>query len=226
MLTNDKRLVRAARRGDHKAFTNLVQLHFRPAYLLALKVTRDPEDAREVVQESLFKAYLHLSQFQEEARFSTWLGRITLNEALMRIRRRAPLVLLSLDDKISPVDGHSLPSGIPDERLDPESACRSAESRRIVHRAIHSLAPHYRSVFILRHVQDFSTRETAEILRLSVTTVKTRLRRARSELRRRLHDFHESGCRGRLPANRWRNCNAQGPVERSKTRSSRVRLGA
>jgi RNA polymerase sigma-70 factor, ECF subfamily len=226
MLTNDMRLVRAAQRGNHRAFTNLVQGHFQAAYLLALKVTRDPEDAREVVQESLFKAYLHLRQFQGEARFSTWLGRITLNEALMCIRRRTPLVLVSLDAKISPGDEHNLPSGIPDRRQDPESASRFAESRRIVHRAIHSLAPHYRSVFILRHIHDCSTRETAEILGLSVTTVKTRLRRARSELRRRLHNFHESGRRGRLPANRWRNCNSQGPVERSKTHSSRVCLAA
>lgn len=195
MLTNDVRLVKAAREGDQNAFTSLVRKHQQPAYLLALKLMRDPEDAHEVVQESLFKAYLHLDQFQGDAKFSTWLGRITLNEALMCIRRRPAGEEVSLDDELSPSAAVPVRSRLHDKEPDPERAFRHAEFRRIVRGAVSRLAPNYRQVFVLRHLEECSTRETAEILGLTVTAVKTRLRRARVELHRRLHPFFESDFR-------------------------------
>lgn len=195
MLTNDVRLVRAARKGDQDAFASLVRKHKQPAYLLALKLIRDPEDAREVVQESLLKAYLHLDQFQGNSRFSTWLGRITLNEALMRIRRRPVREEIPLDEGATGTPANPLSARLRDEAPDPERAFRQAEFRWIIRGAIAKLTPPYRQVFVLRHLEDCSTRETAEILGLTVTAVKTRLRRARVELHRRLHTFYKSGCR-------------------------------
>jgi RNA polymerase sigma-70 factor, ECF subfamily len=195
MLTNDVRLVKAALNGEQNAFTSLVRKHQRPAYLLALKLIRDPEDAREVVQESFLKAYLHLDQFQGDARFSTWLGRITLNEALMRIRRRPGREEISLDEEAPDMSSLPLSVRLRDMGLDPEAAVRRAEIRHVVRGAIAKLTPPYRQVFVLRHLEECSTRETAEILGLTVTAVKTRLRRARVELHRRLHPFYKSGCR-------------------------------
>ncbi len=195
MLTNDVRLVEAARNGDQDAFTSLVRKHNQPAYLLALKLIRDPEDAREIVQESFLKAYLHLDQFQGDSRFSTWLGRITLNEALMRIRRRPIRDEIPLDEGSPGPAVPPLAARLRDTGPDPERTFRRAEVRRIVRGAIAKLTPPYRQVFVLRHLEDCSTRETAEILGLTVTAVKTRLRRARVELHRRLHTFYKSGCR-------------------------------
>jgi RNA polymerase sigma-70 factor, ECF subfamily len=226
MLTNDMRLVKAAQKGDYKAFTSLVRKHSQTIYLMALKLIRDPEDAREVVQESFLKAYLYMSQFQGEARFSTWLGRIACNEALMRIRRRPPLEPVSLNQMVSPFDDIPLGSQIEDERPDPESAWRLAELRQVVHRAIRTLAPRYRKVVILRHIQDRSTRETAEILGLSVTAVKSRLRRARCELRRRLYIFHESGCRVSLPDSAWQSCKSRSFKSGSQAHSWERELAA
>ncbi len=220
MLTNDMRLVLAAQRGDRKAFTSLVRKHSPTLHLLALKLIHDPEDAREIVQDSLLKAYLHLSQFQGEARFSTWLGRITLNEALMRIRRRPQQEVASLEAHVSSLDQHPLASRIEDKHPDPEDVCRRAELGQIVRRAIHKLPPPYRSVFVLRHIQDYSTRETAEILGVSVTAVKTRLRRARVELRRRLHSLYPSGYReGRREFGRSR-CRSRGAFDQRQGRFS------
>jgi RNA polymerase sigma-70 factor, ECF subfamily len=195
MLTNDERLVKAAQDGDSDAFTSLVRTYEQPAYLLALKLIREPEDAREVVQESLLKAYLHIDQFQGNARFSSWLGRITLNEALMRIRQRSAGETVSLDEEISTSAPIPLRAQLRDTALDPERAFRRAEFRRVVRRAVAKLTPPYRQVFVLRHLEECSTQETAEILGLTITAVKTRLRRARAELHRRLHPFYESGCR-------------------------------
>lgn len=226
MLTNDMRLVKAAQNGDPNAFTNLVRKNSQAIYLMALRLVHDPEDAREVVQDSFFKAYLHLRQFQGEARFSTWLGRITLNEALMRIRRQPERAQVSLDDRVSISDEQPLASRLEDAQPDPENSYQRAEFRRTLHRAIYRLAPPYRKVFILRHVQDFSTRETAEILGLSVMAVKTRLRRARVELRRRLLGFHESGYRDSLAKRGGRRCKPRSAAFQSKTRSSGRELAA
>jgi RNA polymerase sigma-70 factor, ECF subfamily len=206
MLTNEMRLVKAARKGNQEAFANLVRHHRQSIYMMALRLIRDPEDAQEVVQESLLKAYLHLGQFQGEARFSTWLGRITLNETLMRIRRRPPQDPISLDESGFPFEEHPLISQIADGNPEPEATCRNAELRSVVHRVVRTLAPRYRNVFVLRLIHDYSTRETAEILGLSATTVKTRLRRARVELRRRLKPFYASGCREGLAAFAARTC--------------------
>lgn len=225
MLTNDMRLVLAAQKGDPMAFTSLVRKHGPSLHLLALKLIRDPEDAREVVQESLLKAYLHISQFQGEARFSTWLGRIALNEALMRIRRKPPHEFASLDENISSHDDHPLVSRIEDNAPSPEYTCQRAEVGGILAQAIRKLAPHYRNVFVLRHVQDYSTRETAEILGVSVTAVKTRLRRARVELRRRLHKFYESDYRAERRDRCSSGCKSRGSFEGGGERIT-GRLGA
>jgi RNA polymerase sigma-70 factor, ECF subfamily len=217
MLTNDMRLVKAARKGDPKAFTNLVRAHSPALRILALRLIRDPEDACEVVQESLLKAFVHLHQFQGEARFSTWLTRIALNEAFMRIRCRPPGTALSLDDPVSTVSNQQFATQLEDGEPGPEGLCLRAELRRTLFRAIDSLAPRYRMVFVLRHVEEFSTRETAEILGLSVTAAKTRLRRARAELRRRLHAFYVSGWRICPPVKDRPPCQ---PRSRSRVRDS------
>lgn len=195
MLTNEMGLVRAARKGNHDAFTSLIRHHERTIYLLAIRVIHDPEDAREVVQDSLLKAFIHLHQFQGQARFSTWLTRIALNEALMRIRRKPAREDVSLEEQAFSPSASSLDRYLEDGHPDPESACQRTESESILARAINTLAPAYRDVFVLRHLREYSTRETAEILGISVTAVKTRLRRARLQLRRALSEFYRSGCR-------------------------------
>lgn len=185
-LTTELRLVKAARHGDQEAFASLVRQQGRRIYLLALRILRRPEDAEEVVQESLWKAYSKLEQFQGESRFSTWLARITLNEALMHLRKLPAREEISLEEMTAPSGESAAPTQMRDQAPNPEEACASRELRRTVRDAVARLQQPYRTVVAMRSLEEFTTAETAQLLGLSPTGVKTRLRRARLRLRQRL----------------------------------------
>ena len=181
-------LVRAAKTGDDKAFGELVRRYDRNVFRIAQHITQNREDAEDVVQDAFLKAYTNLQQFQEQSKFYTWLVRIAVNEALMKLRRRRPERVVSLDEEIQTEDD-SVPREVADWAPNPEQNYNQAELREILSRTIQGLPPGFRTVFILRDVEGLSTEETAEALELSIPAVKSRLLRARLQLRERLNRF-------------------------------------
>ena len=181
-------LVRAAKGGDDGAFNELVRRYDRNVFRIAQHITQNREDAEDVVQDAFLKAYTNLQQFQEQSKFYTWLVRIAVNEALMKLRRRRPERTVSLDEDIQ-VGEDSVPREVADWSPNPEQNYNQAELREILTRTIQGLPPGFRTVFILRDVEGLSTEETADALELSIPAVKSRLLRARLQLRERLNRF-------------------------------------
>ncbi len=181
-------LVRAAKGGDDGAFNQLVKRYDRNVFRIAQHITQNREDAEDVVQDAFLKAYTNLQQFQEQSKFYTWLVRIAVNEALMKLRRRRPERTVSLDEEIQTGED-SVPREVADWSPNPEQNYNQAELREILTKTIQGLPPGFRTVFILRDVEGLSTEETADALELSIPAVKSRLLRARLQLRERLNRF-------------------------------------
>jgi RNA polymerase sigma-70 factor (ECF subfamily) len=180
----DSQLVKRAKKGDGDAFGELVIRYQNKIYRLARRMTETDEDAEDVLQEAFVKAYRSLKGFKERSKFSTWLYRITVNLALMKLRKRK-LDSVSLDEPVPTGDG-AVQRDIEDDSPDPLEQLISTESTEILDRAIAELPPHYRAVFVLRHVEGLSTKETANVLGKTVPGVKSLLHRTRVELRAKL----------------------------------------
>src|SRR6266853_4019013 len=187
-VSEEMQLVRAAKQGDDKAFEELVRRYDRNVFRIAQHITQNREDAEDVVQDAFLKAYGNLNQFQEQSKFYTWLVRIAVNEALMKLRRRRPERMVSLDEEVKTEDD-SVPREVADWSPNPEQQYNQAELKEILSKTIQGLPPSFRTVFVLRDVEGLSTEETAEALDLSIPAVKSRLLRARLQLRERLNRF-------------------------------------
>ena len=155
----------------------------------------DHEDAEEVVQEAFLKSFQNLNNFQEQSKFYTWLVRIAVNEALMKLRRRRTGKLVSLDEDVQ-TEEDSVPREVADWSPNPEQLYTQAELRDILQKTIQGLPPSFRTVFVLRDVEGLSTEETAEALDLSIPAVKSRLLRARLQLRNRLTKYFRQRAKG------------------------------
>ncbi len=187
-LANEGVLVRRAQAGDHEAFTALVRQYERHIYRLALNITRDPSDAEEVLQEAFLKAYSNLKSFQGEARFYTWLVRIAVNEALMKLRkRRAAPAMVALDEPVTDGEDQEIRRELADWGDNPEQRFGNVEMRELLSAAIESLELPYRMVLMLRDIEELSTEETAKTLGISIPAAKSRLLRARLMLRNKLN---------------------------------------
>ena len=179
-------LVRKAQAGDQSAFARLIGPHMRETYHVALKITHNREDAEDVSQQALLNAYTHMDQFQGNSRFSTWLTRIAINEALMKVRkRRSEDHYLSYDDGqedgANPVD--MLRAA---DTFDPDVLYTRAENQRVLREAIGGLRVTSQVVISLLGLEERRTKEAAKVLNLSQSAVKTRLARARQQLRESL----------------------------------------
>ncbi len=181
-------LVAQAREGDAGAFGELVRRYEGKIFRLAQHVTQNREDAEDVLQETFMKAYEHLDQFHGDSKFYTWIVRIAVNQALMKLRRRKTDKSVSLDETIDTGEDTILREVAAWDE-DPEQRFSREELGQILDSAIQSLEPPYRSVFVLRDIEELSTEETAEALDLSVPAVKSRLLRARLQLREKLTRF-------------------------------------
>jgi RNA polymerase sigma-70 factor (ECF subfamily) len=181
-------LVHAAQQGDIAAFEALVKRYDRNVFRIAQHITQNREDAEDVVQDAFLKAYQNLTQFQGQSKFYTWLVRIAVNEALMRLRRRRPERMVSLDEDVK-TEEDSMPREIADWSPNPEQQYNQAELKDILSRTIQGLPASFRTVFVLRDVEGLSTEETADALGLSIPAVKSRLLRARLQLRERLNKY-------------------------------------
>jgi RNA polymerase sigma-70 factor, ECF subfamily len=190
MPDDDTALVEASRGGDVAAFEQLVKRYDAKLLRIAQKVTQNPEDAEEAVQEAFFKAYQKLQQFQGHAKFSTWLVRIALNESFMKLRKWRGILEQSIDSNVFPdSDGARLPLDVADWAPNPEAQYRATELREILVSSLQRLKPALKIVFILRDMEEHSLRETSDILNLTETAVKTRLSRARLQLREELSKY-------------------------------------
>src|SRR5450756_1009803 len=194
-LSDEMTLVRAAKAGDVSAFEQLVRQYDRNVFRIAQHITQNREDAEDVVQDAFLKAYQNLANFQEQSKFYTWLVRIAVNEALMRLRRRRPERRVSLDENIK-TEEDSMPREIADWSPNPEQQYTQAELKDILGKTIQGLPPSFRTVFVLRDVEGLSTEETADALDLSIPAVKSRLLRARLQLRERLNRLFEKKASG------------------------------
>ena len=186
----DETLVAAAKRGDEKAFETLVRRH-RPRILaLALRYTRVREDAEDVVQQALQKAFIYLNSFEGKSSFSTWITRIAINEALMWLRRARALREVSVDNLSS--EDETVPAlEIPD-RNPPEAEYLQREGLQILFTAIGELRPVMRTAIELRELGELSNRETARRMDLSLSTVKARVFQGRKKLRETLRRYRRS----------------------------------
>ena len=188
---NEAAFVAAAKAGDIAAFEDLVNRYERKIFRLSQHITQNNEDAQDVTQEAFLKAFEHLGEFQGNSRFYTWLVRIAVNQALMKLRKRHNKDI-SLDEEIEGED-NSMPREIEDWGPSPEQRYEQNELSSILDKVIGELDPSFRVVFQLRDVDELSTEETAEALGLSVPAVKSRLLRARLKLREKLNRYFRKG---------------------------------
>ena len=179
---NEEMLIRRIRDGEHELFYELIRPYERRVYSTAFAILGNEADAEDVAQEAVLKAFKHIRQFRGEARFSTWLIQITVNEARMRRRKEHAEIMQPMVDH-QDEDGSFTPRDFADWREIPSETLERSEVRQRLVEALASLGDKYREVFVLRDVQHLSIEETAKALGVSTASVKTRLLRARLMLR-------------------------------------------
>jgi RNA polymerase sigma-70 factor, ECF subfamily len=181
----DASLVAAAKATDTRAFELLVERNERKIFSMAHRITRNREDAEDVVQQSFQKTFIHLKKFQGESLFSTWLTRIAINEALMLLRRKRGSREVPIAESTTEGETAVL-LDIPDSGPNPEDSCLQREQERILSAAVSELTPGVRKAIELRELGELSTRETARVMGLSVGAVKARVFHGRRKLRETL----------------------------------------
>jgi RNA polymerase sigma-70 factor (ECF subfamily) len=181
-LEEEEQLIRRIREGESELFYDLVRPYEGRVYATAFAIVRNEADAEDIAQEAILKALRHIRQFRAEARFSTWLIQITVNEARMRLRRDRSRLMEPLDSQTDD-GGVYLPRDFADWREIPLETLERKEIREKLVEALASLGEKYREVFLLRDVQHMSIEETSKLLNISTASVKTRLLRARLMLR-------------------------------------------
>lgn len=179
----EMKLVRQAQNGDDRAFARLLAPYMRKAYHMALKITRNREDAEDAAQQCFLNAYSHIGQFNGQSRFSSWLLRIAINEALIRVRkRRSEDHHLSYEGNVTE-EPSQLEMLRASDTSHPEFLYSKSENQRVLREAIDGLGSTSRVVVWLLGLQERQTKEAANILKLSQSAVKTRFSRARQQLR-------------------------------------------
>ncbi len=187
-VDDELEILALARAGDAAAFSQLLRKYEGKIFRLAQHITQNREDAEDVLQEAFLKAYEHLDQFKGDSKFYTWIVRIAVNQALMKLRKRKTDRSVSIDEGIDTGEDVVVRE-IAAWDENPEQKYSREELGEILDSAVQSLAAPYRTVFVLRDIEELSTEETAEALDLSIPAVKSRLLRARLQLREKLTRF-------------------------------------
>jgi|HubBroStandDraft_3_1064219.scaffolds.fasta_scaffold259088_1 RNA polymerase sigma factor (sigma-70 family) len=190
---SEQQLIAAAKCGDKSAFGELCERHTRQIFRVAVRVTRNREDAEDAMQDSFLSAYIHLKNFDGRSKFVTWLTRIAINSALMKLRKKRATPEISMDqDDATP---ESRPHfEFPDKALNPEETFYQSESKKILDAAIARLRPRTRKIVELQIFQEMSVKEAARTLEISETAAKSRMYHARESLRRSLSAESASFC--------------------------------
>ena len=180
----EAQLIQRVLGGEGEAFRELVRPYEHAVFIATQGILRNEADAEDAAQEAVLKAFANLAKFRGDSKFSTWLIRIATNEALMKLRKeRRQRLDDSLDEQRKDENGDYIPRDFADWREIPSEALQKKELRQALSRALASLTPKHREVFVLRDVQHFSIAETAQMLGISKSAVKTRLLRARLQMR-------------------------------------------
>jgi RNA polymerase sigma-70 factor (ECF subfamily) len=188
LATQEYAFLAAAKRADSAAFEVLCKQSANTIFHVARRMMRNHEDAEDVVQESFQQAFVHLTSFKGDSRFSTWLSRIAINAALMKLRKKQRLWDVSLDESAE-TEESSFRIDVEDQGLNPEQLYAQKERQRILSEAMNELRPGMRKAIELRELGERSTEETAQILGISVGAVKARVFHGRKKLRERLNRF-------------------------------------
>src|ERR1700732_4862944 len=194
-------LLAAAKRGDSAAFETLCKQSANTVFHVARRMMRSNEDAEDVVQESFQQAFVHLKSFNGDSRFSTWLSRIAINAALMKLRKKHRFSEVSLDESAE-TEQRSSHVDVQDQDLNPEQLYAQKERQRILSEVMNDLTPGMRKAIELRELGERSTEETAQIMGISVTAVKARVFHGRKKLRERLNHFVAPAWTARRDASR------------------------
>ena len=177
-------LIERAQAGSQEALEALFSNLSPALYQTALRLVGTPEEAEDVLQEGMLSAYRNLRRFEGRSQFSTWLTRIVINAALMRLRSRRSRPAVSLDERLAEDDEMTFADQFPDSAPNPEQVVARRELEDLLRRNLKTLSPVLRSAFILREMEGFSTEEAAEELGISQGTLKARLHRAKRQLAR------------------------------------------
>lgn len=180
----DDQLVVRAQNGDNAAFAELIERHQSTCKRLAMSILKNVQDMEDEVQNAYWKAFEHIGQFQQDAKFSTWLSRIVVNQCLMRLRKDRRAHFLYLDEGVAGEEIATME--LPDQTPSPEAALAQTELGQVLQREIARIPPLLREVVVLRDVQEMPMEDVAAKLGISVAAAKSRLLRARLELRNRL----------------------------------------
>ena len=187
---NEKDLIRKAKQGDMLAFEELILKHEKIVYNVALRMMNHSEDARDISQEVFLKAYRSLSNFDERSAFSTWLYRITHNTCIDEMRKRKGKQTYSLEEELESEDG-AMQRQVADESDTPEESLLREEQKSEILQALDTLSEEHKAAIILRDVKGLAYEEIAEILELSLGTVKSRINRARNQLKNEILKIRE-----------------------------------
>jgi RNA polymerase sigma-70 factor, ECF subfamily len=220
---SDATLVAATKNGESQAFEFLVKRHEAKTFSVAFRITRNREDAQDVVQQSFHKAFMYLDTFQGKSSFSTWLTRIVINEGLMCLRKNRSRREISLDDVKSEPE-ELFPVEILDRGKDPAEIYEQRENEHFLCEAMNQLSAEFRTVVCLR-LEERTVGETAEILGLGIGTLKARLFRARRKLRvllTRSPEFRVDRTMSKTRQRREGGLNSHPLAERTTNRGSRV----
>jgi RNA polymerase sigma-70 factor, ECF subfamily len=186
--TCDTYLVAAAKDGDHQAYAELCRRHSRRIFRTVLRITGNISDAEDTLQEALLKAYIHIGGFEGKSAFSSWLTRIAINSALMQLRKKRSQPVCSFESVLE-TDNFKLPEPMETSRSPEESCMQNALEDELV-QAIRYLSPTLRVVMQIRYRDEASVAEIAQILGISEPAVKSRLLRARLQIRKHLDKNH------------------------------------
>jgi RNA polymerase sigma-70 factor, ECF subfamily len=181
--TRERELMQRIRAGETDLFYELIRPYERGVFFAAASILGNDADAEEVAQEAMLKAFKNLASFRQESKFSTWLIQIAMNEAKMKLRKDRRHLYDSIDNGQTTDEGDYMPTDFADWREIPSDALEQRELREALEKALKSLPEKYRTVLILRDVEQMSIAETAQILGLSKENVKTRTSRARLQMR-------------------------------------------
>ena len=188
---NEKLLVQKSQQGDMDAFEQLIVQYEKKVYTIAYKYMGNPEDAKDLAQEALIKAYQSIQGFRGESSFGTWIGRITANKCLDELRKRKRLQVSSLDDEVELEEG-SVKKEIASERMTPEESVLKEETVQYVQKKLEQMKEEYRIVLILRELEGYSYDEIANFLSCSLGTVKSRISRARNYLKEQIMEEYKN----------------------------------
>lgn len=189
---SDAELVALLRNGEQPAFLELMERYTTKVHNLSMRITRNEEDAEEIMQDVFATVFRKINDFEGKSAFSSWLYRITTNTAFMKLRKRRQHIAVSIDDAAQA----PLSSWAPErsDACDLNYISSRHEMKAALEAAVSKLPEDYRAIFILRDVDGLSNQEVGEILQLSVPAVKSRLHRSRSLLRKKLQKFYEDYC--------------------------------